>query len=116
MASRACIQAPEGYVVEIKPRTRSLDQNAKLHAMFSDIARQATFHGKMRTAAQWKVIFISGHAMATGSGADIIPGIEGEFINIRESSAHMGVKRLNSLIEYVMAWGADNEIRWSEPQ
>jgi hypothetical protein len=41
----------------------------------------------------------------------MIPGLEGEFCNIRESSAQMGVKRLNSLIEYTLAWAADNDIR-----
>jgi len=38
----------------------------------------------------------------------VIAGIEGEFVNIRESTAKMGVKRLNSLIEYIQAWVADN--------
>jgi hypothetical protein len=113
MAVRAVTRAPAGYVVEVKPKTRTLDQNAKLHAMFTDIARQIGFHGKRRTPAEWKVIFISGHAVATGLGADIVPGLEGEFVNIRESSAQMGVKRLNSLIEYVTAWAADNEVRFS---
>ncbi|WP_144156533.1 recombination protein NinB [Paraburkholderia sp. BCC1885] len=115
MASRACINAPDGFVVEIKPATRSIDQNAKLHAMFADVARQSALHGRKLTADQWKVIFISGHAVATGLGADLLPGIEGEFVNIRESSARMGVKRMASLIEYMLAWGADNEIVWSEP-
>lgn len=114
-ASKAVINAPQDFVVEIKPRTRSLDQNAKLHAMFADVARQSTLHGRKLTADQWKVIFISGHAVATGLGADLLPGIEGEFVNIRESSARMGVKRMASLIEYMLAWGADNEIVWSEP-
>jgi hypothetical protein len=115
MAMRAITYAPEGWVCEVKPATRSIDQNAKLHAMFADVARQSTLHGRKLTADQWKVIFISGHAVATGLGADLLPGIEGEFVNIRESSARMGVKRMASLIEYMLAWGADNDIAWSEP-
>lgn len=115
MASRACINAPDGYVCEVKEATRTLLQNAKLHAMCRDVAKQALFHGKKRSAQQWKVIFISGHAVATGLGADIVPGLEGEFVNIRESSAQMGIKRLNSLIEYVYAYGSENGIKWTEP-
>ena len=115
MALRACINAPDGYVVEIRPARRSTDQNAKLHAMFGDVAKQATLHGRKLTAAQWKVIFISGHAVATGLGADVLPGIEGEFVNIRESSAQMGVKRMASLIEYMLTWGVDHGIVWSDP-
>lgn len=114
-AISAVARAQDGMIVEIKPATRSTEQNAKLHAMFGDVAKQAKLHGRKLTADQWKVVFISGHAVATGIGADVLPGIEGEFVNIRESSAQMGVKRMASLIEYMLAWGADQGIVWSGP-
>jgi hypothetical protein len=63
------------------------------------------------SAAQWKVLMISGHTVATGGGADIVPGVEGEFCNIRESSAHMSLRRMNSLLEYILSWCAHNDIR-----
>lgn len=34
--------------------------------------------------------------------ADVLPGLEGEYVNIRESSAQMSVKRMASLIEYIL--------------
>jgi hypothetical protein len=43
-----------------------------------------------------------------------VPGIEGEFINIRESTAAMTKKRGASLIEYTLAFCAMNEIRLTE--
>jgi hypothetical protein len=82
-----------------------------LHSLFSQIAKQAEFHGRRLTAIQWKTLLVSAHAVATGIGADMVPGLEGEWVNIRESTAQMGVKRLNSLIEYTLAWAADNDIR-----
>jgi hypothetical protein len=115
LASKAVINAPDGYVCEIKPRTRSLDQNAKFHAMCTDVARQAKHMGRSLTPLQWKCLFVSGHAVATEAGTDIVPGLEGEFVNIRESTANMGVKRKASLIEYVQAWGDENGVKWSEP-
>lgn len=115
MAMRALQWAPDGFVVEIKPRTRTLDQNARLHAMFSDLERQATLHGRKLSADQWKVVMISGHAVATGEGADVLPGIEGEFVNIRESSARMGVRRMASLIDYMEAWGTQQGVQWTAP-
>jgi hypothetical protein len=110
-AAHALVDAPDGWSVAIKPATRSLAQNALLHALFSDLASRAKFHGRVLSAAQWKVLMISGHAVATGNGADIVPGIEGEFVNIRESSARMSIRRMNSLLEYVIAWCVDNDIR-----
>lgn len=98
-------------MVEFKPKTRSLDQNAKLHAMFGDIAASKfQFAGKERTADEWKVILISGHSIATGGQGEVIAGIEGELICIRESSAAMSASRMASLIEYVAAYGAEHGV------
>ena len=109
-AVQAVIDAPEGYVVRVEPKTRSLEQNARLHALFTEASRRLTWQGRKLSADQWKVLFISGHAIATGRGADMIPGLEGEFVNVRESSARMSVARLTSLMEYVEAWMAEHEV------
>lgn len=109
-------------VLEIRPETRSDRQNRLLHALFSDVSRQVEWMGKKRTPAEWKVIFVSGHSVATKSGAEIVPGLEGEFCNIRESTAHMTKARLSSLLEYVMAWCVANDVelresaQWMEPR
>lgn len=111
IARRMLDEAPDGHLFSPpKEPTRSLDQNALLHALFSDIAKQSTWHGRTLTPHQWKVLLISGHAIATGLGSDMVPGIEGEFVNIRESSARMSVSRMASLIEYVLAWCAVHQI------
>lgn len=107
-------ELPEGYDIKAGPKGRSLDQNAMLHAMFGELAKQGTYLGRRLTLNQWKTLMISGHAVATGLGADLIPGIEGEFVNIRESSAQMSVARMTSLIEYVHAWAAMNNVRMNE--
>lgn len=102
-------------IIEIKSRGRSLDQNAKLHAMFGDVAASNLhFAGKQRTAEEWKVILISGHSIATGGQGEVIAGIEGELICIRESSAAMSASRMASLIEYVSAFGAEHGISFRD--
>ena len=101
-------------VVKIQPITRNLEQNAKFHAMCQDVANQAEFMGRKLTMEQWKVLFISGHAIATNQKADVVPGLEGEFVNIRESSAQMSVSRMASLIEYVTSWCVQNGVRFND--
>lgn len=110
-AAQAFVDAPDGWIMELRPPTRSLEQNAMLHGTFGIIAKQRPFMERMLHPLQWKTIFISGHAVATGLGSDMVPGLEGEFVNIRESSAQMGVARMSSLIEYVLAWCANNGIK-----
>jgi len=69
-----------------------------------DIAKECKWAGKSWTADQWKVLLISGHAVATKQGAEVVPGIEGEFVNMRESTARMTKARATSLIDYAMAF------------
>lgn len=106
-AANACMAAPECHIVRIGPPTRNLEQSAKFHAICGDSAKTRLYCGKELSLNQWKVLYISGHAIATGLGAQVVPGLEGEFCNIRESSASMSVARMSSLIEYAAAYLAN---------
>ena len=101
-------------VVKIQPMTRSLEQNSKLHALLSDIAKQCEFNGKKRDIDTWKIIMVSAHKIATGGQAEMVIGLEGVVINLRESTAQMSVKRLASLIEYTTAWGVENGVKFND--
>lgn len=100
--------------IRITEYKRNLDQNARFHAMLGDIARQVQWCGKWLKPEQWKVLLISGHAVATRQQAEIVPGLEGESVNIRESSAQMSVGRMASLIDYVHAWAAGYDVKFTE--
>ena len=103
-AIEAVKNAPDGYTVQVKPKTRSLDQNAKFHAICSDLAKsRIEWGGKRRNADEWKVLLVSGHAAATNTGYEIVQGFEGEMLNIRESTATMTKSRSASLITYAEA-------------
>lgn len=124
VVAQQVLDADDGAITRIGPSTRSLEQNAKFHAMCADVARQCKHYGRMLDEVQWKVLFISGFGIVTGSGSDVVPGIEGEMCNIRESSASMGVKRMADLITYVLAFGANyrdeysqsKPVRWTAPK
>ncbi|MDE2098920.1 MAG: recombination protein NinB [Patescibacteria group bacterium] len=104
-AIQAVKEAPEGYRVTIKEQTRNLDQNAIFHALCNDLERSGLeWAGKPRKLEDWKALLVSGHAIATKQGGEVIPGIEGEFVAIRESTARMGKRRASSLIEYTQAF------------
>ena len=97
--------------IEIREATRNLDQNAKFHAICGGVAKSGTtWAGKPRTKTQWKCLLVSGHAIATDEPTDIVLGLEGEFINLRESTASMSIRRASSLIEYSLAWCAQTGI------
>lgn len=111
-----CVRmAADGDMVVITGPLRNLEQNAKFHAICGDLEKSGfRFRGKPRTAQQWKTILVSGHAVATGlygpEGFEMIEGIEGETINLRESTAAMEKARASSLIEYAVAFCAMHDI------
>lgn len=100
--------------IRISDYKRNIDQNAKFHALLGDIARQVKWCGKQLKPEQWKVLLISGHAVATKQEAEVVPGLEGEYVNIRESSAEMSVGRMASLIEYTVAWATGQGVRLTD--
>jgi len=100
-------QAADGYILTLDEPTRSLAQNALFHDLCGEIAKSGfKWMGKPRTPAEWKVLLVSGHGQATGQGSEVVAGLEGELVNIREPTSRMSVKRANSLIEYVEAFCA----------
>jgi hypothetical protein len=106
--------------VTITEEQRSSDQNRMFHALCNDLARsRLTWAGKRRKLEEWKVLLVSGHAIATAQTEDerrgeVVPGLEGEFVAIRESTSRMSVSRASSLIEYTLAFCAANGIELTE--
>lgn len=120
-ASQACIEAPDGFTVTVQEPTRNLDQSAKFHAICTDLEKSGfQWFGKARTAKEWKILLVSAHSIATGGEAEVVPGLEGELVNLRESTASMSKKRAASLITYSIAFCDMNQIklveynRWNE--
>lgn len=112
----AVADAPAGHVVTIKEPTRTSGQNERFHAICGDFAKSGVeWAGKRRSAVEWKVLLVSGHATATREGSEMVPGLEGEFVNIRESTALMSIKRGASLIEYAQAFAALKGVRLFDP-
>jgi hypothetical protein len=107
MASRACIQAPDGYVVEIKPRTRSLDQNARMWAMLNDIAGQVEWHGQKLAAEDWKHVF-----SASLKQQRAVPGLDGGFVVLGQSTSKMTIREMSDLMEIATAFGAERGVRF----
>ena len=109
-ACAAIMSAPAGYAVALNPYKRSLEQNNLFHKLCDLAAKNATYINRKLTTLQWKNLFVSGHTVVTQGETDFVPGLEGEFVNLRESTASMSIKRANSLIEYTQAYLANQGI------
>lgn len=106
-------KVPDGTRVQFKAPRRTLPQNAKLWSALSDIVRQKkTINGQHFTTDQWKIIFLQ----ALGREQELLPTLGGEgMFATGYSSSELSVQEMSDLIELIMAWGAENDVVWSDP-
>lgn len=107
---KAHLIAGRRMVVEVKPETRSLEQNARLWAMLSDIARQVDWYGRKLTPEEWKHVFT-----AALSKQDVVPGIDGGFVVLGKSTSKMTKGEMNELQTLMEAFGAEKGVRFTAP-
>jgi hypothetical protein len=115
-AAQFCIDAPDGTVVRFSEATRSLDQNAKMWAMLSDIAAQVEWHADGRlgllTADDWKDILSAGLTKSQR----VAQGVEGGFVMLGQRTSKMTVKEMCDLIEFAQFFGDSKGVVWSKSE
>lgn len=107
--------SPDGYFVTVSEPTRTLEQNALLHKLCSNTAKQAQWAGKMRTTVDWKRLFVDGYLrIEQQGGLPLVPSLDyAGVVPLGEPTRSMGVKRMTDLIDYIGAWCAENGVRMS---
>lgn len=101
--------APWGHVVTVKAPTRSVEQNAKMWAMLSDLSI-AKPEGLMMTPDLWKAACMSacGHEVQFAHGLDGSPPFPAGF-----ASSKLDKYQMMELIEFILAYGARHGVQWS---
>ena len=110
-ARKNCIEAvktaPNGFVVTIKQKTRSLEANAKMWALLADISEQVVWHGRRFDTTDWKHIL-----SASLKKQQVVPGIDGNLVVLGQSTSKMAVSEMSDLIELIHAFGAQNGVKF----
>lgn len=96
-------------VVTIQERTRSLDQNAKLWACLNDVSEQVNWHGRKLASEEWKHVFT-----AALKKQDVVPGLDGGFVVLGQSTSRMTLGEMRDLIELISAFGAEQGVRFGD--
>jgi hypothetical protein len=110
-------KAPTGTRVEYKDPRRTLAQNDRFYAMLTDVARQHRINGKKYSTEAFKIMFLTAYAEETGKEIKYLPALHrAGMIPSGRSSSDLSVKEMSELIEWILAWGAENGIAWSEPK
>jgi hypothetical protein len=111
-AIRAIAEAPDGYEVRIRERSRSLEQNAAMWAALTDISEQVVWHGQKLTPEDWK------HVLTAGLKREqrVAPGIGGGFVVLGQSTRKMTKSEFSELLEFCYAFGAEHGVTFELSQ
>lgn len=103
--------APFGKVVVIQDAVRSLEQNARMWAMLTDISRQVDWYGNKLTPDEWKDVF-----SASLKKQKVVPGIDGGFVVCGQRTSKMTVAEHSDLMTLMEAFGAERGVKFSAPE
>jgi len=114
-AAKAVQEAPAGYVVEINEPNRTLAENALLHAILTDMARQANWHGQKLPMEVWKRLCMASWLREQGEKPLMVPALDGHgFDVIFEKTSKLSKKQCASLIEWVFSFGAELGVKFTD--
>lgn len=94
-----------GTIVEFRKKTRSHEQNAKLHAMLGEVSSQVVWYGQKLKVEDWKNMF-----SASLRKAQVVPGIDpGTVVPLGIHTSTMTIDEMSNMIELIYHFGAQPE-------
>lgn len=110
-AARWLSKAPPGTRIEFKHSHRSLDQNAKLWAMLTEISQQVVWYGQKLSPDDWKDVFT-----ASLRRTRVVPGIDhGTYVPLGMRTSDMTKDEFSDLLELMHAFSAEHGVEFKEP-
>ena len=108
---KAHLMAGQQLVIEVKEKTRSNEQNARMWALLTEVSRQVDWYGQKLTAEEWKDVF-----SASLKKQKAVPGLDGGFVILGQRTSKMTVREMADLMTLIEAFGAEQGVRFSAPE
>ncbi len=103
-------EAPDNYRVEIRQRTRSLDQNAMLHSLLGILSKTLPWavNGKLSLLPpeEWKALL----SASVWQEQRMAMGVRGGFVMLGRSTSKMTISEMGELIEFTIAFATEQGV------
>lgn len=110
VAANACLKAPFDAVMTIKAYKRTTPQNAKWHAMITEISRQLTWHGQKWPMDAWKTNLIA----CFKSDIAIMPRADGFGVVPINGTSDLTRSEGSDFIEFIYAFGCKHGVIFAD--
>ena len=108
VAKQMVDNAPDGYVLEVRPAKRSLDSNRYYWAVLGDISEQMVV-GKAYEPSIWHVYF---KQLFLPDLMQELP--DGSLSIVPPSSTKLTQKEFSEYLEKVVKWSLEHDVRFSD--
>jgi hypothetical protein len=78
--------------------------------MLTDVSRQVEWYGQQLAPEDWKHVF-----SASLKQQRAVPGLDGGFVVLGQSTSRMTIREMSDLIELMLAFGSERGVKWSDP-
>jgi hypothetical protein len=109
---KEALAAGRKLTLEIKPASKSRDQEEKYHAIIGDIAKQAQHMGAKWSPEDWKRLLVDQFIKYQGlNGAMIVPNLDGTgIVQLGFQTRKFTKEQASEFVEFLLAWSAENGI------
>ena len=108
-ALEAVKNAPDGWMVQVKEKTRSIEQNSLLWARLEEIAKQVDWYGEKLASEDWKHVF-----SASLKKQKAVRGIDGGFVVLGQSTSKMTKAEMADLLTLMEAFAAERGVNFKD--
>ena len=105
---KAGLHAGQRMRLSVKLESRSLEQNARMWAMLTEVSEQIIWHDQTLTPEEWKTMFT-----ASLKRQRVLPGIDGGFVVMGDSTSRMTVGEMADLMTLMEAFGSERNVIFS---
>ena len=104
-------KAPPGTMVAFKKHdARSIEQNARMWAMLTDLAAQLEWHGEKLTPEEYKTILT-----ASLRSYRVVPGLNPDTrVPLGMHTSSMSKYEMTNLLELIAAFGAEHGVKFAD--
>jgi hypothetical protein len=93
------------FEIDVRPERRTTEQNSLLWALLTELSQQVVWYGQTLTAEEWKWVL-----SAALKKQRVVPGLDGGFVVLGQSTSRMSKAELSDLIELSYSFGAQQGV------
>jgi hypothetical protein len=110
------LAAGRKLTLEIKPASKSRDQEEKYHAIIGDIAKQAQHMGAKWDADDWKRLLVDQFVKDQGlNGSKIIPSLDGSgIVQLGMQTRKFTKEQASEFVAFLICWCDQNGIELND--